>query len=72
MTTSILRERTQAFKGLDMSLALFVLDFNSELLFVGDAGTTEPSRPSQRIGLECTANYRPQPWAAFDLDFAYT
>ena len=64
--------RTQAFKGLDMSLALFVLDFNSELLFVGDAGTTEPSRPSQRVGLEFTANYRPQPWAAFDLDFAYT
>src|SRR5918996_482296 len=31
---------TRALKGFDMSLALFVLDFDSELLFVGDAGTT--------------------------------
>ena len=43
--------RTQAFSGLDASLALFLLDFDSELLFVGDAGTTVPSRPSQRIGV---------------------
>jgi outer membrane receptor protein involved in Fe transport len=64
--------RSQALKGLDMSLAVFVLDFNSELLFVGDAGTTEPSRPSRRVGLEFTGSYRPRPWASFDLDFAYT
>jgi hypothetical protein len=64
--------RSQKFKGFDLSLALFVLDFNSELLFVGDAGTTEPSRPSRRIGFEFTSNYRPRPWASFDLDFAAT
>ncbi|MFO1160231.1 MAG: TonB-dependent receptor [Reyranellaceae bacterium] len=64
--------RTQAFKGFDMSLALFALDFDSELLFVGDAGTTEASRPSRRIGFEWTNTYRPRPWASFDLDFAYT
>jgi outer membrane receptor protein involved in Fe transport len=64
--------RTQALKGLDSSLALFILDFDSELLFVGDAGTTEPSRPSRRIGVEWTNNYRPTPWAMFDLDLAYT
>jgi outer membrane receptor protein involved in Fe transport len=64
--------RTQAFSGLDASLALFLLDFDSELLFVGDAGTTEPSRPSRRIGVELTSNYRPTRWASFDLDLAYT
>jgi TonB dependent receptor/TonB-dependent Receptor Plug Domain len=64
--------RTQAFSGLDASLALFLLDFDSELLFVGDAGTTEPSRPSRRIGMELTSSYRPRPWASFDLDLAYT
>ena len=64
--------RTQAINGLDLSLALFLLDFDSELLFVGDAGTTEPSRPSRRIGVESTSNYRPTPWASFDLDLAYT
>ncbi len=64
--------RTQAFSGLDASLALFLLDFDSELLFVGDAGTTEPSRPSQRIGVEVTSTWRPRPWASVDLDLAYT
>ena len=36
--------RTQAIAGLDSSVALFVLDYASELLFVGDAGTTEASQ----------------------------
>lgn len=64
--------RTQFLKGLDSSLALFLLEFDSELIFVGDAGTTEPSRPSRRIGVEWTNNYRPLPWARLDLDLAYT
>ena len=64
--------RSQALKGYDTSLALFLLDFNSELLFVGDAGTTVASRPSRRIGLEWTNSYRPAPWASFDLDLAFT
>jgi outer membrane receptor protein involved in Fe transport len=38
------------------SIALWRLDIDSELLFVGDAGTTEPSRPSRREGIEW-ANY---------------
>ena len=42
--------RTKAIEGLTSSLAVFVLDFNSELLFVGDAGTTEaePAEPPRR------------------------
>lgn len=43
--------RISAIEGLTSSVAAFVLDFDSELLFVGDAGTTEPSRPSQRVGV---------------------
>ena len=50
--------RTKAIEGLTSSLALFVLDFDSELLFVGDAGTTEPSRPSRRVGVEWTNQYK--------------
>jgi outer membrane receptor protein involved in Fe transport len=64
--------RNQKLKGFDTSLSVFVLDFDSELLFVGDAGTTEPSRPSRRVGFEWTNSYRPTPWASFDLDFAWT
>ena len=64
--------RTEAIDGLTSSVAVFMLDFDSELLFVGDAGTTEASRPSRRVGVEWTNNYKPVPWMAFDLDLAYT
>ena len=36
--------RTKAVEGLTSALAVFVLNFDSELLFVGDAGTTEIGR----------------------------
>jgi outer membrane receptor protein involved in Fe transport len=39
-------------------------------LFVGDAGTTEASRPSRRTGIEATAYFRPRPWLIFDGDLA--
>ncbi|WP_139482653.1 TonB-dependent receptor [Bradyrhizobium ivorense] len=64
--------RTKAVEGVTSSLAVFVLDFDSELLFVGDAGTTEPSRPSRRVGVEWTNQYKPLPWLTVDLDVAYT
>ena len=64
--------RTKAVEGLTSSLAVFVLDFDSELLFVGDAGTTEASRPSRRVGIEWTNQYQALPWMRFDLDVAYT
>ncbi len=64
--------RTRAINGLDSSLALFVLKFDSEILFVGDAGTTEASRPSRRVGIEWTNDYRANSWLAFDLDAAWT
>jgi len=64
--------RTRAIRGLDSAVALFVLDYDSELLFVGDAGTTEASRPSRRVGIEWTNHYQPLPWLGFDLDIAHT
>ena len=64
--------RTKAVEGLISSVAVFVLDFDSELLFVGDAGTTEPSRPSRRVGVEWVNQYKPVSWLSFDLDVAYT
>lgn len=64
--------RTRAIQGLDSSLSLFILKFDSEILFVGDAGTTEASRPSRRVGLEWTNDYRLNSWLAFDLDVAWT
>jgi hypothetical protein len=64
--------RSRILPGLTTSLALWRLEQDSELLFVGDAGTTEPSRPSERTGLEWVLQYVPRPWLAFDLTAAVT
>ena len=64
--------RSLPFEGFQTTLALWNLDVGSELLFVGDAGTTEPSRPSKRYGIEWYGYYTPRPWLAFDLLAAYT
>jgi outer membrane receptor protein involved in Fe transport len=63
---------TKIVPGLESSIAVFVLEYESELLFVGDAGTTEASRPSRRVGFEWTNHYKPVPWLGFDLDVAMT
>jgi TonB dependent receptor/TonB-dependent Receptor Plug Domain len=44
--------RAQAVKGLQSSLALWRLNFDSELVYIGDAGNTEASRASKRYGIE--------------------
>jgi hypothetical protein len=62
--------RTAILPGLQASLTFFRLDMASELLFVGDAGTTEPSRPSKREGVEVSAFYMPNNWLMVDLDYA--
>ena len=52
--------------------ALWALKLDSELLFVGDAGTTEASRPSRRSGLELTANWRPARGWEVDADLSFS
>ncbi len=64
--------RTEAIPGLQSSLALWKLDFDSELVYVGDAGTTEPSEASRRRGVEWNNRYVPVPWFLLDADFAWT
>ena len=44
--------RTTVVEGLQSTLSFWYLESDSELLFVGDAGITEPSRPSRRWGVE--------------------
>jgi hypothetical protein len=64
--------RTIAIRGLQSTAALWYLDLDSELLFVGDAGTTEPGRPSRRYGIEWTNYARVTPWLTFDGDLAFS
>ncbi len=55
---------------LNASFAAWTLEQDSELLFAGDAGTTEAARASRRTGYELTAYYRfNQNWTA-DLEWA--
>lgn len=62
--------RTTAVPGLQSTLALWWLDIDSELLFIGDAGNTEASRPSRRYGLEFANFYTPAPWITLDADLS--
>lgn len=54
------------------SIAFWGLELDSELIYVGDAGNTESSRPSRRKGLEVASYYRLNDWVSFDFDFALT
>ena len=64
--------RSEIVPNLQTSLALWYLKFNSELVFVGDAGTTQAGRPSKRYGIELNTHYTPMPWLLVDLDLART
>jgi hypothetical protein len=60
--------RTVRIPHLQSSLSLWTLSLDSELIFVGDAGTTEPGRPSHRYGVEWANYYSPKPWLTLDVD----
>jgi hypothetical protein len=62
--------RTVAIPRLQTSVALWTLSLDSELVFVGDAGTTEAGRPSHRYGVEWANYYTPRPWLIFDGDLS--
>lgn len=63
--------RTEAIAGLQSTLSLYRLDFDSELVFVGDAGNTEAGRPSRRVGVEFSNYYKPTRWLTVDADLAF-
>ena len=62
--------RTEIVPGLQSSLALWQLRLGSELVFSGDAGDTQPSRASQRSGIEWNNHYTATPWLLIDADLA--
>ncbi len=64
--------RTLALRHYETAVAVWGLEIASELLFVGDAGTTEPSRPSRRVGFEWSNVFTPRPWLTLDADVAWS
>ena len=64
--------RTVRVKGLQSTFALWYLGFDSELLFVGDAGSTEAGRPSRRFGVEWANYVRINPWMTAEADVSFS
>ncbi|HXG49606.1 MAG TPA: TonB-dependent receptor, partial [Methylomirabilota bacterium] len=64
--------RSTRLPGLQSTLAFWWLDIDSELLFVGDAGATEATRPSRRYGVEFANYYTPTDWLTLDADFSFS
>ncbi len=54
------------------ALAIFELELDSELVFVGDAGATEPNDASVRQGIEASLFWTPNDWLVLDLGGALT
>ena len=63
--------RTEAIAGLQSALSVYRLDFDSELTFAGDAGTTEAGRPSRRVGFEFSNYYKVNRWLTADADVSF-
>jgi len=62
--------RFQPHDGLALTAALWQLQLDSELVYVGDAGTTEPGRASTRHGLEATVRWQAHPRWRLEGDVA--
>ncbi|MBY0488516.1 MAG: TonB-dependent receptor plug domain-containing protein [Gemmatimonadaceae bacterium] len=59
-------------RDLRTTISLWTLRLNSELLFVGDAGTTEPQGRSARTGFSMANYWRPVSSLALDADVSFT
>ncbi|WP_315861202.1 TonB-dependent receptor [Anatilimnocola floriformis] len=53
------------------TLTGWYLELDSELVFVGDEGTTEPAGASHRGGIEWTNLYKLNDYMVLDFDYAY-
>jgi hypothetical protein len=60
--------RASPAEGWISTLAGWTIELDSELLFVGDAGTTEPSDGSRRFGVTWANIYRMTPQLSAELD----
>lgn len=60
--------RSALIDDVQLSFAVFALDLDSELVFVGDDGTTEPRDATRREGWELGVYYQPTPWFIIDAD----
>ncbi len=57
-------------RTINFSVNVWRLTSDSELVFIGDEGTTEPKRSSTRIGSELAVYYRPNSQWTLDLEIS--
>jgi hypothetical protein len=64
--------RTVAIKGVQTTATLWYLGFDSELVYIGDSGSTEAGPASRRTGVEITNYIYPNRWTAIDVDLSFS
>jgi hypothetical protein len=64
--------RTQIIPKVTATIAAWWLDSDSELVYVGDAGTNEAGAASRRYGIEAAIYWAPKDWLVFDSELAFT
>lgn len=64
--------RSHAIENLTATATLWYLESDSELVYVGDAGTSEAGDASERWGIELAAYYRPTDWLTLDTEYAWS
>jgi outer membrane receptor protein involved in Fe transport len=63
--------RVVAWERLQLSAVFFWLKLDSELVWVGDEGTTEPNGETRRLGVETQFRLQFLPWLLADLDVTW-
>ena len=64
--------RSKTLDWAEVMLSLWMLDLESELVFIGDEGTTEPQGKTRRMGTEFSLRLTPFDWLTLRSDLTYT
>ena len=64
--------RTERVEKVVSTLAFFYLHSDSELLYVGDAGTSEAGPATVRYGVEWSTYWRPSEWLTLDHELTFS
>ena len=64
--------RTALVPKVQLAASVWTLKLDSELLFTGDGGTTEPSRATKRSGVEISAYFAPIAHVVVDADLSWS
>jgi hypothetical protein len=64
--------RSVAIGGLQTTATVWYLNFDSELVYVGDSGSTEEGPATQRRGIEITNYVYPNTWVSLDFDLSFS